>query len=116
MMNLMPRSDMHNPRTPWPLPLRALFACIVGVLLTCIIYWENWHRDAGNAVFKSLVDDYGMSFRASQPVAEVGHGDLTLDGRAELPPLDMIHEALGLTEKVVQYWRAGQWRSAAYAL
>ena len=26
----------------------------------------------GQTVFKALVDDYGMSFRASQPVAEVG--------------------------------------------
>ena len=58
-------------RIRWPLPIRALFASIVGVMLTCLIYWENWHRAAGNAVFKALVDDYGMSFRASQPIAEV---------------------------------------------
>ena len=65
----MPRS--FHTRIRWPLPIRSLFACLVGVLLTCIIFWENWHRQVGNAVFKSLVDDYGWQFRTSQPIAEV---------------------------------------------
>ena len=68
----MTETPERNPsRIRWPLPIRVLFTCLVGVLLTCIIYWEDWHREAGNAVFIALVDDSGMSFRASQPVAEV---------------------------------------------
>ena len=67
----MPRFNMQKTRTRWPLPLRLLIACAVGVTQTCLIYWENWHRQAGNAAFVALVDDYGMSFRTSQPVAEV---------------------------------------------
>ena len=35
-------------------------------------------------------------------VPGVRHGDLTLDGRAELPPLDAKDKAVGLTPKVVQ--------------
>jgi hypothetical protein len=40
-------------------------------MLTCLIYWQNWHRDVGNAAFISLVDDCGWQFRTSQPIAEV---------------------------------------------
>ncbi len=69
----MTKPDLLQPASlrPWPLPLRLLITCLVGVMLTCLIYWQNYHRDAGNAFFKSLVDDCGMSFRASQPIAEV---------------------------------------------
>lgn len=40
-------------------------------MLTGLIYWQNYHRDAGNAVFIALVDNYGWAFRTSQPIAEV---------------------------------------------
>ena len=66
-----PERNSQTSRRPWPLPLRILIACAVGVMATCIVYWGNWHRQAGNAVFTSLVDFYGWQFRTSQPIAEV---------------------------------------------
>ena len=71
MMDRSPQYALHVPPRRWPLPIRLLIPCLVGVLLTCLIYWENWHREAGNTFFKSLVDDYGWQFRTSQPIAEV---------------------------------------------
>ena len=44
-------------------------------MLACLIFWKNWHRQAGIAVFIALVNDYGMSIRASQPIRKTGKSE-----------------------------------------
>ena len=70
-MDYTSRSDMRTPRLRWPLPVRVLLACAIGVMVSCLGYWADGHRQTANAAFRAMMEDDRLQIRTMQTIAEV---------------------------------------------
>ena len=70
-MDYTSRSDMRTPRLRWPLPVRVLLACAIGVMVSCLVYWADGHRQTANAAFRAMMEDDRLQIRTMQTITEV---------------------------------------------